>query len=514
MHPEKTPDGNAGSWIPNPQQPADSGTDGSRNGTRSNWPEWCVLSAYATLVACAIPYHEPWADEAQSWELARTLPLGILFKTYVRYEASPGLWHFLLWILSQAHVSYAGLHWICGAIAVASSYLLVFKSPLPRYLRLTLPFTYFLVFQYAVVARSYVLVPPILFMIAMGWKKRPLLVAVMLGLLANTSLHAAVISGGLAIVFGVVQITNGSREDPQRVRRLLLSATIVLGFYAFAIWTAWPPPDFLHTISNFRSESPSFAVAVIQSMVWGICEPWPLAIPFWIAIALWFYARRSLIYLLPVLLFAVFSGAVHIYWWHAGLLVPLVACLLWITWPVPGIPASRYESIGRGALLFLIGVQLLWSGYALVFDHYRAYSPDLAAARFLKPYVESGGQIAVTFLGKPPEDHDFWAVGIQPYFDHNIYMNQPDSFWWWSEKNQTEARFLALLPSHPHMVLAEMLAQYDGQPVDINNAKIKLIVNSGYRLTNVFCGVQPQRLAPGPANCHLIFQYPDGHAAD
>jgi hypothetical protein len=64
------------------------------------------------------------------------------------------------------------------------------------------------------------------------------------------------------------------------------------------------------------------------------------------------------------------------------------------------------------------------------------------------------------------------------------------------------------------MVLAEMLAQYDGQPVDINNAKIKLIVNSGYRLTNVFCGVQPQRLAPGPANCHLIFQYPDGHAAD
>jgi len=299
LHPEKTPDGNAGSWIPNPQQPADSGTDGSRNGTRSNWPEWCVLSAYATLVACAIPYHEPWADEAQSWELARTLPLGILFKTYVRYEASPGLWHFLLWILSQAHVSYAGLHWICGAIAVASSYLLVFKSPLPRYLRLTLPFTYFLVFQYAVVARSYVLVPPILFMIAMGWKKRPLLVAVMLGLLANTSLHAAVISGGLAIVFGVVQITNGSREDPQRVRRLLLSATIVLGFYAFAIWTAWPPPDFLHTISNFRSESPSFAVAVIQSMVWGICEPWPLAIPFWIAIALWFYARRSLIYLLP-----------------------------------------------------------------------------------------------------------------------------------------------------------------------------------------------------------------------
>lgn len=507
----KTPDGNAQERISNPERSTDSGMGGSCNGTRSNWPEWCALSAYAVVVACAIPYHEPWADEAQAWELARTLSLGSLFRTYIRYEASPGLWHFLLWVLNQAHVSYTGLHWICGAIAVASTYLLILKSPLPRYLKLTLPFTYFLIFQYAVVARSYALVPPILFMIAMGWKRRPFLVAVLLGLLANTSLHAAVISGGLAIVFAVEQIADGSFKERHRRRTVLLFAAVVLGFYAFAIWTAWPPHDFLHTISGFRSESQSFFLSAIESVVWGICEPWPLSFVFWIAIALCFRARRSLLYLLPVLLFAVFSGAVHINWWHAGLLVPLVACLLWITWPAHGNTTSRYELIGRGALVFLIGVQVLWSGYALEFDHFRAYSPDLAAARFLKPYVEGGGQIAVTFLGKPPEDHDFWAVGIQPYFDHNIYMNQSDSFWWWSDKNRAEERFLALLPSHPHMVLAEMLAQYSGQPVDMNNPKIKLLLNSGYTLTNVFCGAQPQRLAPGPANCHLIFQYPDGH---
>jgi hypothetical protein len=284
---------------------------------------------------------------------------------------------------------------------------------------------------------------------------------------------------------------------------------IVLGLYALAIWTAWPPHDFLQRISNVRGQARPFLSDAVVSIVWGICEPWPLAILFWIAIALCFRARRSLLYLLPVLLFAAFSGTVHVNWWHAGLLVPLVISLLWITWPAPGIPAARYELIGRGALVFMIAVQILWSGYALVFDHIHAYSPDLATARFLRPYVENGGQIAVTRLGDPPEDHDFWAEGIEPYFDHNIYMNQADSFWWWSDKNQTEERFLTLLPSHPQMVVAEMLAQYYGQPVDMNNAKIKLLVNSGYRLTNVFCGVQPQRLAPGPANCHLIFQYQD-----
>ncbi len=309
---------------------------------------------------------------------------------------------------------------------------------------------------------------------------------------------------GLADLF-----ENGAVRDRGRRRNLLLSAIVVLGLYGFAIWTAWPPPDFLHRIANVRGQAQPFASNALLSIVWGICEPWPLAIPFWIGIALCFRARRSLIALLPVLLFAAFSGAVHVNWWHAGLLVPLVICLAWITWPAPGTCTSKYESMGRGALVLLIAVQLLWSGYALVFDHFHAYSPDLATARFLQPYVQNGGAIAVTRLGDPPEDHDFWAQGILPYFDHNIYVNQADAFWWWSDRNRTEERFLELLPSHPHMVVAEMLAQYSGQPVDFSNPKIELLINSGYRLTNVFCGVQPQRLAPGPANCHLIFQYPD-----
>src|ERR1700683_4163321 len=111
-------------------------TGDSRGMTRSRWPEWGALFLYAALVAFAIPYHEPWVDEAQAWQLARSLSLTSLFKTYIRYEGSPGLWHFLLWMMIRIHVSYAGLHWICGAIATASVGLLLFRSPFPRYLKL------------------------------------------------------------------------------------------------------------------------------------------------------------------------------------------------------------------------------------------------------------------------------------------------------------------------------------------------------------------------------------------
>jgi hypothetical protein len=477
---------------------------------RLRWPEWAALSAYAALVAYVIPSHEPIADEAQAWQLARSLSLPSLFQTYIRYEASPGLWHFLLWILIRAHVSYAGLHWICGAIAVAATGLLVLKSPLPRFLKLSLPFTYFLLYQYAVVARSYVLVPIFLYLIALMWKKKPLLMALLLGLLANVALHAAVISGGLAVVYFVEQIRIGEVKDSGRRRQLLGAAVALLAFYAFAIWTAWPPHDLLNHIADTRRMQshgmPSFAAKFVISLIMGICpKPWWLSIFFWIAIAVWLRMRSGLFYLLPVLFFSVFCGAVSCGWWHAGLLTPLLICLLWITWPSSEFKMSRREVLCLIAIIALIGEQIIWSAFAIDFDLYNAFSPDLAAAEFLQPLVSQGDTIALTYFDDPYL-HAYHGVGILPYFDHNIYINQPDSFWAWSSKNPTQERFLAILPSHPSVVVVEVrLPGLDSQ-VGLQDPKAQILSQNGYRFTHMFCGSSPIGYLPAEKNCHLIFQ--------
>jgi hypothetical protein len=440
-----------------------------RTEIHSRWPEWLTLISYAALVAFAIPYHEPWTDEAQAWQLARSLPLSTLFQTYIRYEGSPGLWHFLLWILNRANVSYAGMHWICGAIAVAATSILVLKSPFPRYLKLSLPFTYFLLFQYAIVARSYVLVPLLLFMIAVWWKRNTVVLAFLLGLLANVALHAAVISGGLAIVYLIEQ---GRRQENRKLalrRNLILSALVLIAFYTFAIWTAWPPHDLV--IARVRGESRPVVVSAIASLVLGVCQPWILSIPFWFAIAICLRARQSLFYLLPVLLFACFCGTVYATWWHVGLVVPLTLSLLWITWSRSGPVFSPQEAACSVALIVMVGVQLLWSAYAIRYDHSRAYSPDLAAARFLKPLVGDGATIAVTYLNEPWV-HAFQAVGILPYFEHNIYINQPDSFWWWSERNRTEDLFPAALRSRPRIVLVELRQAHPGQSIQLTGPQL------------------------------------------
>jgi hypothetical protein len=481
--------------------------EGAPDSARSRWPERGTLFLYAALVAFAIPYHEPWVDEAQAWQLARSLSLASLFKTFIRYEGSPGLWHFLLWLMIRVHVSYAGLHWICGAIAASAMGLLLFKSPFPRYLKLSLPFTYFLFFQYAIVARNYVLAPFLLFLAAVAWKKSPIRLALALGLLANVSLHAAVISGGLAAVYAIEQFRNWEEKSLTHRRNLLIGVLLLFALYAFAIWTAWPPRDLI--LSSVRGQSGIYFLRGVFSLVWPTCQPWVVSIPFWTAIVLWFHVRRKLHFLLPVVLFAVFSGAVSVAWWHAGLVIPLLIFLLWVTWQAPGTDHRELEMAGRIAMLVMIATQILWSGYALFYDHYNAYSPDLAAAKFLSPYVSEGATIAVTYVSGPNDKRvrAYPAVGILPYFDHNIFANTPYPFWWWSDQDQTENRFNALLPTHPRIVIVEKTHTKPITRPGLDDPRYVSLFNDGYRLTNVFCGTQPQQLEPGETLCHVVFAY-------
>jgi hypothetical protein len=475
---------------------------------RTRWPEWTVLALYATLVACAIPFHEPWADEAQAWQLARSLSLPALFHTYIRYEGTPGLWYLLLWILIRVHLSYTALHWLCGAIAFGANALLILKSPFPRYLKLTLPFTYFLLFQYAVIARSYVLVPLLLYVIAVCWKKNPLTVALLLGLLANVSLHAAAISAGLAAVYLIDQIRLGSFRKPRHLRPLLLGAGLLLCFWVAALSTAWPPQDLLGHIAQVRNNSRPGLGSAILSLVWPICPDWIGSLAFWLVIPFWFGSRRRLFYLIPVLLFAAFSAAIPFAWWHVGLLLPLLLTLLWLTWPAQQARISRADAIGGICLLAVAIPQILWSAYAIDFDHSNAYSPDLATARFLQPLVRQGAVIAVTSLDDPGCDA-CRSVGILPYFDHNIFVNQPDPFWSWSSSNPTEERFLQILPSHPTVVVVEARTSHPETPISLHAPQIDRLTQSGYSLTHMFCGAWPVGFHLAERSCHLIFQRAD-----
>ena len=63
---------------------------------------------YALLSAFTAYRHEPWADEAQSWLLARDAGLIQLWTKLLHYEGTPGLWQTLLHVLIRIGLSLFG----------------------------------------------------------------------------------------------------------------------------------------------------------------------------------------------------------------------------------------------------------------------------------------------------------------------------------------------------------------------------------------------------------------------
>jgi hypothetical protein len=494
-------------------------------------PERLALSLYGVVVAAAIHFHEPWADEAQAWQIARSLSLRQMFQV-LRYEGSPGLWHVVLWCLSRLHASYAGMRWSSGAIALVGVAILLLCSPFPRWLKLLLPFTFYLVYQYAVVARSYVLAPILLFSLAALWPgrfKKPIAVAVILGLLANVALHLAMFSGGFALVYGMELWWDRRRSDhPRVVRRLAMALVLLVSFYAFAVLTARPARD----ISFPQGQSPlpaaqarsserlallhhghspeairfQFAQRLTPPLATGLVLPLGLALLFWATLCWALFREGKLRYLIPGVLFFLFCHFVAARPWHSGLMTPYVIALLWMVWPDQGGPFKalpHYEQRVLGFFFLIALIQVYWAGYALNVDRTQAYSPGAQTAAFLKPYVDRGDTILE--IG-----NHFDSVAIEPYFDHKVFANEPYSFHWWSTRNRAQENYSSMVRDWPAIVLVQWLADGDTQPSQEATNLIPVVPELrtlGYRNTHVFCGKMP---AAGAAilesHCELVFE--------
>ncbi len=501
-------------------------------------PEIATLCVYAALLAWAIPHHEPWADEAQAWQISRTLSLGQIFHV-LSYEAHPGLWYVCLWLLSRLHVSYAGMHWAAAAMGFSGVAVLVATAPFPRFIKLLLPFTFYLAFQYAIVARSYVLVPLLIFLCAYFWPQkleRPLTIALCLGLLANVAPHAAAISGGFALVY-LIDLWLSRHEDCRRAsaKRTYGAALMLLVFYGISIWTALPAKDASGAVLVIRPNAeqsvpiedqdselppsyPRAEPANRRSMQWlawkaewrlsdaltaGLIRPFWLGCVFWVLLTWKLLKIRKLHYLLPALFLVVLSH-VYAWFWHAGLMLPCVIALLWMTWPRQPTPFRKlplYEQLPGLMLLLVAAVQMSWAEFAFAFDRTHDYAPGGTTAAFLRPYAMSHARIVA--IG-----NDSLSVDIQPYFEHNIFLNELHTYYWWSTNNPSKLLYKKFLAERPDIVVLEWRFRDFPTSGTIGNIPLaEQLTGLGYHNTHTFCGgiVRPGR-AIQEWECDLIYQ--------
>ena len=478
-----------------------------------------VFVAYVVMLCVFVPFHEPWADEAQAWLMSRDLGLFTLVFHAIRHEGHPALWYVVLWVPTHLHAGYWLFSWISAAIAAAGIWVLLRLAPFPFYLRALLPFTFFLGYQYSVVARSYVLFPLLGFLAAHLYRlrrPRPVGMAVVLALLANVSLHGTLVALAIAALYAG-KIRRQRFEPGAEVAARLeiwMGRAVFVGSILFVAVCLWPTQGALlgmgptvtkiidrlsipvHTVAPPRNPAPlaadSTALAsappaalqpgvaiptarrpipgvgrfanVRNVLTYAFASSWLVGVLFEVIVLVYLFRRRQIKLALPLILLAIFLTFVYGALWHLGLLWIVALMVLWMAWdesvPVAAPALQNAVAVFLGTLCLL---QLPWTYGAFSYDARNPVSPDKATAAYLHT-LPSGSRIAG--FGMSP--------GVQPYFEHNIFFNQPQTFGYLG-RDRLPPTVEQALAAHPDFIVADLFLEPQ-------------IESAGYREIRQFCG--------------------------
>src|SRR5579872_670322 len=471
-----------------------------------------VLSAWIAIVAFILPYHEKWADEAQAWLIARDLDLKTIWFHELRYEGSPGLWHTILWIAQHVfHARYDALGYIGMAGATAGVALLIFKAPFPRYIRWPLAFTYFMVYQYAVIARPYTLLPLLAFSAALLFKdlEHPERMTIVLVLLANLSLHGTILAGCLGLVYLMDAYRARGGLDARAWRKYWICIGVMAAVFLFVVLILKPTPDvgefakkdlLAKAPAAIRAMQPT-KTAKLESVISGaFFDYWVPSALFVLFTAYWcFIRKRLLLFALPTGMLIALYVLVHGYAHHHGTVFLSSIIALWIAWPTRAETAA-FDAVHRRAFFGITGILIclavlnIWdAGVAMRNDYLYPYSGAEDAANYLRS-VGADKEKIVGFL--------YGIVGVQPYFDHDLFTNIPTSYYHHGlpllgfDLNVDEFRRM-----NPDYVITfteqpEMMMQYD---IPVLNAE-------GYRIVHFSDGYMIYKRGVYVRQCYFILR--------
>ncbi len=434
---------------------------------------YAALFVYGCVVACSVWRHEPWADEAQAWLLARDGGLIKLWSTLLHYEGSPGLWHTVLWVLIKLGVPYRGEQIASALLGCSASWMLLTRSPFPIVVRLLLPFTYFLCYQYAVVARSYSLLPVLLFASVLLYHRSDqhlLTFTVILGLLAGVSVHGFLLSGSIWSVSQLGFLRKWQHLSGSTKKRVLMTDIGYLTVLILLAYSAWPAPDVA-----FPARAAFSASKAMQSTSMLLTEGFGgnllvtvliigLSIPF-------LFAGGGLSMLLVSLIgLAGFSGVVYSQVWHSGTLFLAWLSAMWISAARVKMPRTALA-----ALAILIPVQCYWTFRTVAYDWREPYSGSKEAAQYL---------LTTGIAKRTIQGVGYSCVAIQPYFPRSVFANYApgEAYWDWSARNRVNEPNALFATTAPDYVMLGYHAESDihEMPAILNLA--------GYRQSKHFAG--------------------------
>ncbi len=202
----------------------------------SSFEVW-IFIIYIILLFIQLPFHEQWEDELQAWLIARDCSIPRIFYM-MRYEGHFALWHLLLHPLASIGLPVIAMNIFSTIICIFACWLVVFQSPFPRLSKILILFSAPFIYWYPIVARVYVLIPALMFIIARFYNHRfqkPYVYAILLALLSNTHVFMeGMVFALFCLLFFDFYIIRNTLSSKQKKDCILALVLVISGvFIAF-----------------------------------------------------------------------------------------------------------------------------------------------------------------------------------------------------------------------------------------------------------------------------------------
>ena len=486
-------------------------------------------------------------------------------------KARRGLWPVVLWAAVKLHLPFAAINWIGGAFASVGVLLLLLRSPFPPIIRWLLPFTFFFAYQYAVIARPYTLFAALIFLLCILFAQdppKPILFALVAGLLVNIGLHAAILAGVFSLLY-LHQVRARRREAASSLWSpdMLLACATFIACALISVAVAFPSADAviagrptkelasptsllarLVTAERLPNGAPPLdealdlasvkarAVAVRNGGIVPAPLPWLILAPFKAAVFgldgatfpiarsnllsslfllilfLWLRKRHTLRFALPWLLGLLLSSQVLILDHHTGQFAIVLIAAVWLSIECAPVKSHNtgFHSLDAalfGTALLVILLQIGWTLRTIGYERKHPYDPGLATANFLRTH-DAGKRIA---------GFSYESVTTEANSTTRLFSNQPAAYWIWSGNTYPDLRRTEARLEQPDVVVQGELIEGSEVPFnqwgglwEIGQRPYEFILedwkNHGYHATHRFCGERLMRMGTSSTFCEVILE--------
>lgn len=408
--------------------------------------------------------HEPWVDEAQSWIIARDANCLEIIWNIARYEGSFPLWHLTLRLFTNFGLDYEHLYIVPILISAIGLIVFLTKVEAPKFVKILLPFSYYIFYQYTVVARSYSYLLLAFSFLAITYKKRlekTLKYILTLGFFSLISMHGMIIAAILGMTFFIEVIKE--KNIKKYAKELILFGIIVI----LECIILCPRSDLYMTVAAVFT-IPEIMIGIIQMLIGGgniFLKIYNIvSIIVLIILAINLLKAKNKDFLITFFSLFLFMFVIRFGIHHGGIL------FLFIVFGV----ICKYEELkekNKNIDKILAVVLVIYLTLSI--------TPAINDLR----YEYSGAKEMAEYIAEKEYDKEelygfgYKTVAVQAYFKDNIYDNRPETIYRWTIDNKdfyNYCNFLTIDKSEftevPKRILIEDNLDNDSKLEAIKNA--------------------------------------------